>query len=353
MKKVIVEPFLSFKLSEEALSNIDKQTNHNSSPKKVIKDSRKRVNVKGANSFIVIDPENGEGFSTIPLIHDNHFFTSKFPNPIQLYFDLAFKGFHRSENLLKNITIKPNHETHITFIEEELFNEFLSSKISTIIFLHSTLESFINNYIPDDYIFTIEKKGVYKDLNKEQILREVSIKDKFQKILPDISGLDLKQDHKKIYDDILSLISIRNELIHLKIKKLENNLHYHGEVENIINLKLGGYLNSVQNLLSLIKPNFLKIEDLNKQYFEVNFSTYTAFRLDISIFLELLKSSYKNIKLVIPYSNEKAFKQMKDWIMQNLEIMRANDLLRITESNFSEIGDLIICLEKTDKGYLK
>lgn len=56
---------------------------------------------------------------------------------------------------------------------------------------------------------------------------------------------------------------------------------------------------------------------------------------------------------MIPYSNENTFKQMKDWIMQNLEIMRANDLLRITESDFSENGDLIICLEKTEKGYLK
>ncbi|EOZ97917.1 hypothetical protein A33Q_1569 [Indibacter alkaliphilus LW1] len=56
--------------------------------------------------------------------------------------------------------------------------------------------------------------------------------------------------------------------------------------------------------------------------------------------------------MVIPYSNGKAFNQMKDWIMQNLEILRANDLLSITESNFSENGDLIICLEKTDKDYL-
>lgn len=352
MKKVIVEPFLSFKLSEEGLSNIDKQTDHDASPKKVIKESRKKVNIKGANSFIVVNPQTGEGFSFIPLIHDNHFFASKFPNPIQLFFDLAHKAFQKSENLLNNITIKPNNETHVTFIEEELFNEFLSSKISTIIFLHSSLESFINHNIPQDYIFSIQKKGLSTQLKKDHILRKVSIKEKFLKILPDFSKIDFKSNHKKIYDDTLSLISIRNELIHLKIKKLDNNLHYHGEVENIINLKIDGFINSIQNLFNLVKPEFLKIEDQNKEYFEFKFSSFKSFKVDISIFLDLLKTSHKNIKLIVPFSSEKAFKQMKDWIMQNLEIMRANGLLTIIESRYRENGDLLICIEKTDKGYL-
>lgn len=352
MKKIIVEPFLSFKFSQELISNFEDQIDQKTPANKVINDSRKRINVKGANSYILVNPQTGEGFSFIPLIHKNRFFASKFPNPIQLYFELAFKSFLTSDNLKKNITLKDNDNYKISLIEEDLFNEFLGSKISSIIFLHSALEAFINHFIPENFIFTKEKNGAKQNLNKDRILKEVTIKDKFQMVFKEISGIDFKAHHKKIYDDILNLITTRNELIHLKIKKLENNLHYHGEVENIINLKIDGFIYSIQELFNLAKPGFLKIEDTDKQYFEFKFSTFKAFRLDISIFLEILKTSQKYIKLTIPFSDEKTFNHMKDWVMQNLEIMRSNNLLRITESNYTNKRELLICLEKTEKGYI-
>jgi hypothetical protein len=154
-------------------------------------------------------------------------------------------------------------------------------------------------------------------------------------------------EFKNNYDNILEMISVRDALIHLKIKKLSNNLTYNGEIENIVNLKIDRFLESTINIVNFIRKDYLSFVPRNSNYFKVKFSHFTAFKTDISIFLKLLQIKHSQICIEIPFSNEKHFHFMKDWIMQNLEVMRDYNHIEHIDSKKMDDGGLQIFIQKT------
>jgi hypothetical protein len=348
MKKFLIQPALEHKISKKSLEDISINHIQNSEERKLIKNSRKRVKVKGANSFIAIQPSTGLAYSFIPLIHDNAFFHAKFPNPIHLYFNQAYSNFQLSESLFSNITFKNESNSNMYFIEDSLFNSYLGSKISTIIFLHSTLEAFINHLIPEDFIYNkLDSQGKSLRLNKSEILKKINIKEKLKSILPKLTQINFENsDQKKHHDALLELISIRDELIHLKIKRLENNLDYNGAVESVVNIKTGYFLESLVEIVNFIRPKFLQFEDTNNDFFRFKFEDHKSFKTDISFFLGIIQSNYKKIGIEIPYSIDESFDHMKNWVMQNLEVLRDFNYINSIISDTEENKNIIIVITK-------
>jgi hypothetical protein len=101
----------------------------------------------------------------IPIIEDNQFFASFFPDPMQLYFSLAHSNYQFSIETRESIVFQKNQkrEAPLNFVNEYLYNWHLQYKISTIIFLHSTIEAFVNYIMPDDFIFRHEVIGKKSD----------------------------------------------------------------------------------------------------------------------------------------------------------------------------------------------
>ena len=153
MKIVKVKPFGVFKVTEQVIDTVEKSTHFETDSKKLIKDVIKDIKHNGSGHFIAIDPDKKELFSFIPIIENDEFFVSPFPDPIQLYYSLAFTNYQFAEKTRHNIVFQRGQDRVLNFVNGYLYNWHLQYKISTIIFLHSTVEAFINYLMPEEFIY--------------------------------------------------------------------------------------------------------------------------------------------------------------------------------------------------------
>jgi hypothetical protein len=366
-KRIKINPFGLLKITDSVLKNVEENIDYDTPPEFSIKKFAKGIKNGKSSHFIGISPEKKELFSFIPIVEDDQFFVSFFPDPIQLYYSLAFSNYQFSVEARDSIVIQKNQKAKSPFnlINGYLYNWHLQYKISTIIFLHSTIEAFVNYIMPDDFIFIHEIKGAasdkfhrtIKEYNKEQTEKYIQFKDKIGLVVPQITGIDFQKQYQGIYDDILTISKIRNDIIHLRTTSLEKNKrHFESVFEKLINIELHPYVNSVKDFLNIIKPNFIVIEDIldskeDEFYFE--FQHYSAFSMDISVFLKILSVPTKVVILKIPKSEEDKFQIYLNWIMQNLDQMAEQQLINFSKIN-QEFEDRIeIKITKTDNVILK
>lgn len=365
--RVIIKPFGLFKLADSAIQSMETQVDHETTPKESVKKLAKKIKAGKSASFFGINPGTKELFSFVPIIEDNQFFVSLFPEPIQLYFSLAYSNYEFSIQTRNNIVFQKSQRkrTPFNFVNEYLYNWHLQYKISTIIFLHSTIEAFVNYMMPDEFIYKQEITGkktdkfhkTTKEYNKEQTERYISFKEKISSVTHQITQINISKDHKKIYDNILNLSEVRNDLIHLRSTAQDKNQKYFEKVfEKLINIDLFPFVESVKNFVNLIKPDFIVIETINESNqdtFLFNFETFYAFKTDVTIFIKILSVETKNVLLKIPKSQDKNFQFHLNWIMQNLDQMAKEQLIYFPTINDDFDDRIEIKISKTDNFIFK
>ena len=127
-------------------------------------------------------------------------------NPITIYYSNAVMSNYRIKNY-KNILIAKNKEG---IINSHAFGNFFQLAFNCIINLQSSIETFLN------YILNESKYVFY---NKNNKVRKSSIHEKIEIALPEIFNKTFKDDYENQFIQIKDLISIRNEMIHLKPDK--------------------------------------------------------------------------------------------------------------------------------------
>lgn len=359
MKIVQVKPFGIFKISDHVKDSMESQSKkslNDDEMKTLVKDLKK----SGSSSFIGILPERNELFTFIPIIEDNQFFVAQFPDPIQLYFSLAYSNFELSQKSRHQITFQKGQKTPFNFINPYLYNWHLQYKISTIIFLHCTIEAFINYLMPEEFIYTQIYKAnnsekflkQTKEFNKEQTERFILFKEKLTGVIPQLANIDVKKDHQKLYDSLLTLNSMRNDLIHLRSTKDKNQQYFEKVFDNIINVNLNDYVFSVKNFINLIKPGFIEFEEVtqeNEPIFTIRFENFGAFKFDISIFLKILEVPQKKVFIVVPKDNIPDFQPTMNWVMQNLDVMAHQQLIYFPSVDDSDEKVISVEIIKTGK----
>lgn len=134
-------------------------------------------------------------------------------NPVTIYYSNAVMSNFKIKNY-KNILISKSKEG---IIDSHVFGNFFQLAFNCIINLQSSVETFLN------YILN-ENKYVFYDKNNK--VRKSSIHEKIEIALPEIFNKTFKDDYSKQITQIKDLISIRNEMIHLKPDKEETNSKY-------------------------------------------------------------------------------------------------------------------------------
>lgn len=365
--RINIKPFGLFKLADSALKSVEANVDHETSPEDSIRQLTKEIKAGKSSHFLGIMPDQKEMFSFIPIIEDNQFFASFFPDPILLYFSLAYSNYQFSIESRESIVFQKNQDrgAPLNFVNDYLYNWHLKYKISSLIFLHSTIEAFVNYIMPDDFIYKQEIQGkrsdkfhkTVKEYTKEQTERYIQFKDKICLVVPQITQIDFQKDHQKIYDNIINISKLRNDIIHLRTTSQEKNRKYFESVfEKLINVDLFPFVNSVMDFVNQIKPGFIEIEEIldsKQKVFTFEFEHYYAFSSDISVFLKILAAPAQVVILKIPISNEKNFQQHLNWIMQNLDKMAKEQLIYFSKIN-QEFDDRIeIKITKTNNVILK
>ncbi|HKR05683.1 MAG TPA: hypothetical protein VJY62_13695, partial [Bacteroidia bacterium] len=153
-------------------------------------------------------------------------------------------------------------------------------------------------------------------------------------------------------DKLLNLNLLRNDLIHLRSVKTNNQEHFHKVFEKVIDVDLKQYIDCVRNFINILKPGFIVFDEINsskQQKFKFNFESHKAFKTDISIFLKILDVPTQKVVLEIPKSNDKSFQMTLNWIMQNLDVLANDQLIYFPTINDRSKNKITIEIIKTEK----
>ncbi len=127
-------------------------------------------------------------------------------------------------------------------------------------YIYSTtaIESFVNESIPDDYIYnkTRNDKKCTESYNKDQIERYLSLDEKISDILPQIFDIKLPKG-KRLYQNYIHARQIRDRIIHMKSRDRKS-----GEKETIWN----DLLNKTQSNPTSVTIELIKHFHPNNNY---------------------------------------------------------------------------------------
>lgn len=180
-------------------------------------------------------------------------------NPITIFYSNALMSHRKLLDFRKDLfhnspTIK-NYSKNL--INPSLFAKFFQLASNCIFNLQSTLESFANILIPDDYEF--------KDKNGDDF--EPSIFHKLDKALPKIKGDRFKSKFKKDNYQIRKLIELRNEIIHLKPIDKSINTQYKITYRRLLKFDYSKTISSVRKFVNFYEPNLIQECECEKEFY--------------------------------------------------------------------------------------
>lgn len=147
------------------------------------------------------------------------------PNIISIHLSISDKSLNNAIELFNKIKLHikqykkeeklPGKRSEIMLLRSKLICDYLEEIQTSIIFSISAIETFTNMSIPNDFIYTKNEAKHTLSYNKQQIEKNIPLKEKISKILQNIykcNGLE----EEKYWSDFCSLIKIRDSLIHQK-----------------------------------------------------------------------------------------------------------------------------------------
>lgn len=143
-------------------------------------------------------------------------FTIPIPNPTALFLDLSHISYLKAKDFFKFFSETDINKLDLRQEEKDLFNGF-EYYMASIIFAYTSLESFANEMIPEDYKFESLRhdKKCAELYNKEQIERNISLKTKLGEIIPEITGIELPKD-EILWNKFVEMEKIRDGITHMK-----------------------------------------------------------------------------------------------------------------------------------------
>ncbi len=199
-------------------------------------------------------------------------YVSALPSPTHLFLTSAIELFELSEyRKLKDFPecSTPMNESNLFLLNfepgytHECYTDYIKARISCIILLVSTIENFMNQVIPNDFIFEREEKSELKRYNKKKIERVISFKDKLEQVIPKaIKNEDFWTTRNIELSNILTLYQHRKEFIHLKTKSEDEWKRYSDVFRSMLDFDLLRAINTVISIINQIEDDFIEFEQV-------------------------------------------------------------------------------------------
>jgi hypothetical protein len=142
------------------------------------------------------------------------------PRATALFLNLSQRHYEEAREIAQDFSVAP---TLKTLDDEEAF-AYLENIMASVVFAYTALESFANEEIPNDYIYTVDKGGKCQEVyNKVQIEKFLSLAVKLGSILPAVGGVRSPKGIKA-WQDYLELESLRHSIIHMKEAERDSRL---------------------------------------------------------------------------------------------------------------------------------
>ena len=194
-------------------------------------------------------------------------FLSSVPNPLFLLLNSSIDSYNKSEKLLHqflNYSGQVGNKTFLLNLNEEytsnIYNEFITNKIVSINSLINSIEIFINQKIPKDYVHIRNVKGKEIRMNKTKIENSLSFREKIDEMLPNIfSDINFQNLNEEV-NLINSGYSIRKATIHMKTGSDSPFEQYYEVMKEILNISIEPIINSAITLINTIHPNLIEFD---------------------------------------------------------------------------------------------
>jgi len=176
------------------------------------------------------------------------------PDPTLVYFNNA-QGY-----VAKIIEMKKKLLTKLDFsqeLSESAINEiyhFYGLTSGFVIFLFTSIESFINQIVPDDFTFTKKLTKRTELYNKLQI-HELDFTTKITEVLSQAKGKSFFTQSTPSNGRIWNLKDFRNEIIHTKPD--ESPLKYEKLIKKSLNFGYGETLDAVAKFMNFYKEDYI------------------------------------------------------------------------------------------------
>lgn len=214
----------------------------------------KKLNGKKKSIAFVATEKN---FVIAGFVHkvDGRNYIFPVPDPTLIYFHNAQTSIakikeHKTK-LLKKLDF--NQDLSETAINE-IYN-FYSVTTGFVIYLFTSIESYINQHIPDNFVFkkvTNKRTELY---DKKQIQEGIDFKTKITEVLSEATGKNFFGKDTPTNQNIWKLKTFRDEIIHTKPG--ENPLRYDDLIRMSLNFRYSDTLDAVAKFMNHYKTDYI------------------------------------------------------------------------------------------------
>lgn len=208
------------------------------------------------NNFAILETDQNE--KVFSFIYNNSGTQTLIPVPdfALVNYDFAYKlnieRIKLKKDLVKNLSdLKQGNE-----VSNSYAYDFYGNASSCLICLFTSVECFINDIIPEDFVYKIENLKKTEIYNKAQIQYSISFNDKITKVLPQALGKNYFSKPTPKNTHIHNLRDLRNELIHSKSDKTGKT-----QVDNLkklLNFKYDETFKSIFDFFNFYRENYIE-----------------------------------------------------------------------------------------------
>lgn len=208
-------------------------------------------------NFVFANTENG---FTFPIIHqkiEGKQCYIPMPDPTLIYFNNSQAALRHIKAGKKDLKAKLDFDN---IQSEPYINEiyhYFGLTSQFIIFLFTSMESFINQMIPIDFKYEIERSNRTEIYDSDQIQRHLNFDEKLKKVLPKCTEKNFFTKQTKTTQLIENLKKFRNEIVHTKKDNKNSSLFYDTLVTKSLNFKYEETIKSVQKFMNFYKPDYV------------------------------------------------------------------------------------------------
>lgn len=177
------------------------------------------------------------------------------PDPTLVYFNYAQNSIKLITEYKKRLLEKVDITSKLS---EPAINEiyaFFSVTSGFIIFLFTSIESYINSLIPADYKYFRKLNSKTEVFDQSQIQEFLDFKTKITVVLTEITKKNFFKCQTKTNQMIWSLKDFRDKIIHTK--QIPDRSNYFELMKSSLDFNYEGTLESVAKFMNFYKPDYI------------------------------------------------------------------------------------------------
>jgi len=178
-------------------------------------------------------------------------------NPTTIFYSNAIMYYR---NLIESKRIlfeqSPDIKNTSNPVDPNLFGTYFQFAVNCLINLQSTVESFANRKIPENYFTDSEGKQC-----------QTSIFEKIDNVLPKLLEKQFKKEFKRDNFRVRKIIELRNKIIHLQPIEETTNTQYKEVYRKMIKFDFSKAIIAVKHFVNFYEPELLEECHCGKEYF--------------------------------------------------------------------------------------